>query len=536
VNVKSPVLSLRTRSTAVVVLILFAAGILITYFNSVTAQRMELRNLEKDAQLMTSEFNQLASSSSELNIRALVEKAELELRLNSDARFIGFLKSLRPDSVSWVGFAGKQLCDSEIAYVAGRLKHNLPAASAISRKSLYYYSKLVQSDGKVWGYSLVILSLDQVRQIVFKNWAVGFGITLGISIFSSILLLFAMRLTFLRPFEDLGNAMREAAVGKLDTRLNLASGTEFRTLSTIFNQMMTEVQNAHDIIRSEVRQREEYNTRLQNEIAIAIDALHEKSSEIISLQEKLQTFESQAALGKIASKLAHELGSPLNAIYTSVQLLLENELPRDERRKLTVIERQVETMIGIISTLLQTRKIAMPLKQDMVLRDLVEEINLVMEPRLEGKPIEFKILMENPDQVINADHIQIQQVLINLLNNSIESIEARKGHGHVGKIELAIHEDKKFQGERSGFANVRIDVTDNGGGVSPEIVPQLFNDFINSKKPGGNGIGLVICKEIVDKHGGRIFLSQNSENGSTFSVVLPLTNAGQDSPAVLTRT
>lgn len=516
---RSPVLSLRTRSTALVVLILFAAGILITYFNAVSAQRMEFRDSVNDARLMAAELNSTALSSQEVDIQTLAAKAELARKLNSDVEFIGFFKYVGPDSASLVAFAGKDLSDSEVTYAKARLKNKV--ASVIAGYSLYYYSKLFQNDGKAWGYVLIKTSLGNVRQIVLRNWAVGFGITLAISVFSSVLLLFAMRLTFLRPFEDLANAMREAASGKLDTRLFITSGTEFRALSSIFNQMMSEVQKAHEITRSEVRQREDYNLRLQNEISIAIDALHEKSNEVISMQEKIRTFESQAALGKISSKIAHELGSPLNAIYTSVQLLMENDLPPDTKNKLTMIERQVETMIGIINSLLQTRKIAVPRKQTVILSDLVEEMKLVMEPRLKGTPIKLDIKLQNPSAAISADHIQIQQVLINLLNNSIESIEARKDQNTSGKIELKAYEDEEFKGWGKGISGIRIDISDNGEGVSKEIIPQLFNDFINSKKTNGNGIGLVICKEIIDRHGGKIFLSRNSEQGSTFSVILP---------------
>jgi signal transduction histidine kinase len=480
---------------------------------------MEFRDSKKDAQLMAAELDSTARSSQGVDIRTLTAKAELARKLNSDAEFIGFFKYVGPDSASLVAFAGKDLSDSEITYAKTKLRNK--SASVIVGYSLYHYSKLVQNDGKVWGYALIKISLENVRQIVLRNWAVGFGITLAISIFSSVLLLFAMRLTFLRPFEDLANAMREAASGKLDTRLFITSGTEFRAISSIFNQMMSEVQKAHEIIRSEVRQREDYNLRLQNEISIAIDALHEKSSEIISMQEKLRTFESQAALGKVSSKLAHELGSPLNAIYTSVQLLMENDLSPDTKNKLTMIERQVETMIGIINSLLQTRKIAVPRKQNVVLSDLVEEMKLVMEPRLKETPISLDIELENPGATISADHIQIQQVLINLLNNSIESIETRKDQKPSGKIELKVYEDPESKRSGSAVPCIRFDVSDNGEGVPLEIVPQLFSDFINSKKANGNGIGLVICKEIIDRHGGRIFLSKTSEKGSTFSVILP---------------
>lgn len=504
-----------------VVLILFAAGLLITYFNSVATERMLFRDAENNAQLIAAEFNLTTRSSQDVDTSALAANARLALRLLHEAEFIGFFKMAAPDSVSLMAYAGRALAGDELGFVVTALKNaqpnGSPASSVRHRNSLYSYSILLHCKGQVWGYALTEVTLSKVRQTVRRNLATGAGITLAVSVFASILLLFAMRLTFLRPFDDLAEKMRDAAGGNMGARLSLSSGTEFRTLSVIFNEMMSELQKAHGIIRSEVKRQEEYNIRLQREIAAATDTLREKSDEIISLQEKLRLFESQAALGKVASKLAHELGSPLNAIYTSVQLLLENDIPVDEKKKLRVIERQVETMTAIINSSLQARKTAMPSKQKVVLKNLIEETRLVMEPRLKGKSVVFEVQLEEPLVIISADAVQIQQVLINLLNNSIEAIESRKKRDSPGRIELRAYGDKGFES-----ANVRIDISDNGDGIPQEIVTQLFNDFINSKKPTGNGIGLVICKEIVDRHGGKIFLSRSSEKGSTFSMILPI--------------
>ncbi len=286
--------------------------------------------------------------------------------------------------------------------------------------------------------------------------------------------------------------------------------------------MMSELQKADEIVRSEFKMQEQYNAKLQREIADATETLRGKSSEIISLQEKLRTFESQAALGKISAKLAHEIGSPLNAIYASIQLLLENDIEEEVKTKISVMERQVETMIRIINQLLQTRKIAVPSKRTVILKNLIEETRLVTEPRLRGKPIDFNIQMQNPFAKINADPVQIQQVLINLFNNSIESIESKNKNGASGKIELKVYEDYDLRISEFGFPNLRFDVSDDGNGVPVEMIDQIFNDFIESNKPNGNGIGLVICKEIIERHGGKIFLSRNSDKGSTFSMILPV--------------
>lgn len=163
-KLRSPVLSLRARSTAVVVLILFAAGILITYFNAVTTQRMEFHDSESDARLMLNEFNLTTNSPSEVDIGDLIAKAKLELRLNADARYIGFFKSVGADSVSLVAFASQNVSDSEITLAEQRLRRRLPESSAILGNSLYYHSKLLQRDGQVWGYALIKISLEQVQK------------------------------------------------------------------------------------------------------------------------------------------------------------------------------------------------------------------------------------------------------------------------------------------------------------------------------------------------------------------------------------
>lgn len=502
-------------------LILFAAGLLITYFNSIATERMLFRDAENNAQLIAAEFNLTTRSAQGVDTLVLAASARLALRLLHEAEFIGFFQRVTPDSLSLMAFAGKPLDADELVFVVATLKNarpnGLPALSVKHGNSLYSYSVLLYGAGQVWGYALTDVTLSKVRQTVRRNLATGAAITLAVSIFASVLLLLAMRLTFLRPFDDLAEKMRDAAGGNLGARLSLSSGTEFRTLSSIFNEMMSELEKAHGIIRSEVKRQAEYNITLQKEIAAATDSLREKTDEIIALQEKLRLFESQAALGKVASRIAHELGSPLNAIYTSVQLLLENDIPVDAKKKLRLIERQAETMTAIINSSLQARKIAMPSKQKVPLKNLVEETRLVMEPRLKGKSVVFKVQLEESSAVISADPVQIQQVLMNLLNNSIEAIESRKKKESPGRIDLRAYKDKE-----SESPSVRIDVSDNGEGIPQEIANQLFSDFIDSKKPAGNGIGLVICKEIVDRHGGKIFLAESSVKGSTFSMILPV--------------
>ncbi len=508
-----PALSLRTRLTAVVVLILFAAGMLITYANSVTTERMLFTNAKGSAQFMAAEFNLATNSGTVIDTTVLKADARLALRLLPETEFIGFFRWYNPDSLMMVASSGQLFSGEDTRLVIQRLtRKGIPSTSVASIKygnSLYSYSVLQHGADVDWGYALTVVTLDRVHRTVIRSVTTGAIITLIVSVLSSLLLLLAMRLTFLRPFEDFAAAMRQAGSGRLDVRLSQASGTEFRNISRIFNEMMSELQKAG-------QQQRDYSISLQKEIDAATESIKSKNNEIMALHERLNLFESQAAVGKVASRLAHEIGSPLNAIYTSVQLLLENDLPKTDKAKLKVIERQVETMISIIDRSLQSKKMAMPSKQRIVVKDLVEDTRLVMEGKLREKSARLYVQMEDPQAVFQADLVQIQQVLINLLNNSVDAIRSSKDRTLDGEITLTIYKDDSYI-----KGGLRFDVTDDGEGVPPEIVGQLFIDYINSKKPNGNGLGLVICKEIIDRHGGKIFLSDSSERGSTFSMILP---------------
>ena len=515
-----PAFSLRTRMTAVVVLILFAAGILITYLNSITTERMLFLDAENSSELIAAEFNFATSTSPEVDTAILTGSARLALRLIPDAEFIGFFKRTSTDSIHLTAFAGKEPSSDERRFLRNVLLQRgaakLPVSSIRTQSTLYSYSILKFGNNDSWGYAVTEITLEKVRQIVRRNQETGAIITLLISVSASILLLFAMRLTFLRQFEDLARAMRSAAGGNLDARFLPDSGLEFRTISKIFNSMMVDLKRAQEINRTKMLEKEEYNVRLQKEVDEATFELRDKSSELMKLQARLQSFESQVALGKVASKLAHEVGSPLNAIYGSVQLLLENDISSEIRRKLVVIQRQVENMIAIINQALQSRKSTLPEKQKIVLKNLIEETKSVMEPKLRGTSIDFEIQLDNPESALNADPVQIQQVLMNLLNNSIEAITSKRKSSIQNVIKLRVYE--YVEGESR---NIRFDISDTGGGVRPEIVTQLFVDFIESKKPNGNGIGLVICKEIVERHSGKIFLAESTDIGSKFSVLIP---------------
>lgn len=523
VHLNIPTLSLRTRLTAVVVVILLSAGFLISYLNSISIQRTLIHTAENSATLITSEFKLAIRGYSILDSTVLSSNSRLALKLLPETEFVGvYSLDSTNRTLRMVSYAGTDLSDSENSYLRNRLTRIDSLQMPISETyagAVYSFDRLRLQNKRLCGYVVAKVSLQKVSKAVRKYQEAGAIITIAVGILASILLLYALKLTFLEPFNEFGKAMLSAADGNLSTRLSIRTGTEFRSLSSIFNEMMERLEDAHEVIADEMKSQEDFNERLQHEIKQATERIRKQSNEIISLQEKLRAFESQAAMSKAAARLAHEVGSPLNAVYTSVQLLLEQNVSPEAQKKLQLIKRQVEKMIAIINNSLRTAEPSALRKKKITVENLIEETRMIVDLRLANDGIAFQIKTDDPSLSLEIDPVQIQQVLINLINNAADAIvNNTRGNSNIkGSIELHVWKDRSNNGEI-----VHFDISDNGGGISQDIVPKLFNEYVSSKKPHGNGMGLIICKEIAERHGGKLYLSKNSPLLTTFSLEIPI--------------
>gem|GEM_PF-3974169 len=523
VRLYNPPLSLRTRLTVVVVLILLAAGFLISYLNSISIEQTLTRTAENSATLITSEFKLAIRGYPNLDSTVLSSNLRLALKLLPEAEFLGVYSiDSSSKSLKLLTYAGTSLSDSENEYLINRLAKIDSSSAPISEKNdkfVYSFDRLRLQNKKPCGYVVAKISLQKITQTVRHYQEAGALITVSVGILASILLMYTLKLTFLEPFNEFGKAMLAAADGNLRTRLSIRTGAEFRSLSSIFNEMMGRLEDAHEVIAYEMKSQEVFNERLQHEIEQATERIRRQSNEIISLQEKLRIFESQAAMSKAAAKLAHEVGSPLNAVYTSVQLLLEQNLSAEAQKKLQLIKRQVEKMIAIINNSLRTSEPSSLLKKKITVKNLIDETRMIVDLRLASDGIVFRTKTDDPSLTLEIDPIQIQQVLINLINNAADAIVSSARGNSKGEGFVELHVWKEIGSNKE---TVHFDISDNGGGVPDNIVPKLFNEYISSEKPHGNGMGLIICREIAERHGGRLYLSQNSPTLTTFSLEIPV--------------
>jgi signal transduction histidine kinase len=210
-----------------------------------------------------------------------------------------------------------------------------------------------------------------------------------------------------------------------------------------------------------------------------------------------------AALGTAVTKINHDLRNILSTARLVSDSLAGSEAPEVKRavpRLLDAIDRAVALCSG---TLNFTREGAPPLRlQRFLLASMVEELADLLELKGSERPL----LLDRvpPDLAVEADREQLHRVLMNLLRNAMEA----------GAHNIAISAEAE-NGE------VAIEIRDNGPGLPPKALANLFLPFAGSARPGGTGLGLAIAREVMRAHGGDIVLSESTQHGTLFRLNLP---------------
>jgi two-component system, sensor histidine kinase len=225
--------------------------------------------------------------------------------------------------------------------------------------------------------------------------------------------------------------------------------------------------------------------------------------------------------------VSHELRTPLASMLGWACLLKEKKL--DETmiaRAIDTIERSARAQQKIIEDLLDASRISTGMlcldKRQVALAPLIDAAIDTLQPLARTKAIEIKARYESPGERVFCDPDRLQQVVCNLLSNAVKFTPPN------GRITVRVEacEDQ-----------VRIDVTDTGPGISPELLPFIFERFRQGdlsvdKRKCGLGLGLSIARELVELHGGRLIAQNNGDRlGSTFTVILPQSTGHQNAPA-----
>lgn len=242
--------------------------------------------------------------------------------------------------------------------------------------------------------------------------------------------------------------------------------------------------------------------------------LETKARQVGRMQNEMVEKEKMVAIGQIASGIAHEVGNPLSSISSIVQMLKRRGSSEPMREQLNLIETHIQRISG---TVRQVVHLARPRparwEQLDVGTTLEEAIELISFDR-RARNVEIDLQLPKPLPTTYGLHGELQQVFINLALNALDAMP------DGGKLSVRAKRRE---------ASILVSFRDTGCGISEEVGRRMFEPFFTTKGPGqGTGLGLAVSYGIIQKHGGAIDYDSVPEEGTTFTIRLPLRNSPPD--------
>lgn len=219
-----------------------------------------------------------------------------------------------------------------------------------------------------------------------------------------------------------------------------------------------------------------------------------------------------AAAGRLTASIAHEINNPLQSLSNCLHLAGRRELSAKERQRyITLSKNELDRLMLVVQRMLDFYRPGARDSQRTNLNELIQHVLMMMEPQLQKGKIEVKTELAEGMPSVMVVASQIQQVLINLILNSMEAMPR-------GGI-ITISTVYPFR-ETNGPEMVAIFVEDNGPGVPPEQSEQIFEPFVSTKEQG-TGLGLSVSDGIISAHGGSLTLVNENGPGACFRILLP---------------
>jgi C4-dicarboxylate-specific signal transduction histidine kinase len=265
------------------------------------------------------------------------------------------------------------------------------------------------------------------------------------------------------------------------------------------------------------------NAELEQRVVERTNQLMRASEALREAQAELAHINRVTAMGQLAASITHEVNQPLTAMITNADVGLRwlDRQPPDvdeARQALDCIikdSKRASEVIGRIRALIRK---APPRKDDGDINKVILEVIDLSRGELMKNNVSAQTRLAEGLPLIRGDGVQLQQVILNLILNAVQ---AMSGVAEPTR-ELLISTEQEASGA------VLVTVQDSGPGFSPESFDRLFDPFYTTKADGmGMGMGLSICRSIVDAHGGRIWASRTAGPGATFQFTLPLPSAPQ---------
>ncbi|UCH17422.1 MAG: PAS domain-containing protein [Burkholderiales bacterium] len=255
-------------------------------------------------------------------------------------------------------------------------------------------------------------------------------------------------------------------------------------------------------------------------VSMDVTARRRDEAELLRQREDLARLQRASAMGQLSNALAHELNQPLGAILRNAEaaeLFLRKEPPDLEELRAIVadIRRDDQRAAAVIDRMRALLRRGSLRFETIALRELAAHVAALMRAEIQARQVILDVNVPDELPCIRGDRIHLQQVLLNLLLNSLEAVQGLSEQRRRLSVEAS---------ER-GDGHIEVAVRDRGPGFPVEQISSVFDPFVTTKS-GGTGLGLAISKTIIEAHGGRIWAENDPQGGATVRFTLQAARAG----------
>ena len=313
---------------------------------------------------------------------------------------------------------------------------------------------------------------------------------------------FALTRLIVRPLDDLARAAERVATGARRFSVPQGGARELTELG----------RNLHTMTEHLIREEEALRAK--------VDEVERATVSLKQAQDRLIRSERLASVGRLAAGLAHEVGNPIAALLGLEDLLLEGGLePAEQRDFLQRMRKETERINRILRDLLQFARPGARLEQVTVgngdVAAAVTDTAALIAPQKEMREVELELSIPEGLPSVALSDEQLMQLVLNLVLNAVDALDGG------GKVRVTA---------QPNAGGVQLVVEDDGPGVPAAVRDKLFEPFVTTKEVGkGTGLGLAVCRGLVEAVGGTIALDLGFLGGARFVVELPSSNRGGSS-------
>ena len=372
----------------------------------------------------------------------------------------------------------------------------------------------IMHNGEQIGRLGMLADVSDLRTAVFEQLRLT-ALTALLAILIGVALAHRMISSMTKPLHKLSVLMSEFADDQAVIHEGITGGKdETGVLATAFSDMVSSIK--------------ERDQKLAHHMETLEDTIEERTHDLHAAKDAAEA--ANAAKSDFLATMSHEIRTPMNGMLVMAEMLSSADLSQRHSRYAEIIARSGNSLLTIINDILDMSKIEsgkLELEEREVSLDtLVTDVTTLFWERAREKNVELTCYVSSDVPVkIIADPTRLNQVITNLVNNALKFTE-------TGSVQIHVTANK---GQTEGFSTIKVEVKDTGIGIPADKVDSIFDAFSQAdqsttRRFGGTGLGLSVCRKLVDAMGGVISVSSKPHKGSTFCLELETKIAEAQAP------